>query len=279
MIGRRIAKGLCGFATAASLLGAASTLSAAAAPMTVGNIRIEYAEPKDPAFRDLAETLKKARALEYVQTILGAIRLPRTLTVKLADCGGVSNAWYANDELRVCYEYVAAIYKDSADHDLPIGISREDTIIGPLLDVFLHESGHAVFDYLDVPIFGREEDAADQFSTFIMLRYDKERARRLILGSAYQYRMAVKEPKLAMNVTKFADEHGLAAQRFFNVLCTAYGSDPDLFADLVKNGFLPALRAAGCEDEYRQTEKAFRKLILPHVNQAAARKALKRREH
>lgn len=279
MIGRRIAKGFCGLAAAACLLGAASTLSTAAVTKKVGKIRIEYADPKDPAFRDLAETLKKARVLEYVQNILGAIRLPRTLTVKLADCGGVSNAWFANDELRVCYEYVAAIYKDSAEHDLPIGVSREDTIIGPLLDVFLHESGHAVFNYLDVPIFGREEDAADQFSTFIMLRYDKERARRLILGSAYQYRLSVKEPKLAINVTKFADEHGLAAQRFFNVLCTAYGSDPVLFADVVKKGFLPALRAAGCEDEYRQTEKAFRKLILPYVNRAAAKKALKFREH
>jgi hypothetical protein len=60
--------------------------------------------------------------------------------------------------------------------------------------VFLHEAGHALFDLLNVPIFGREEDAADQLSSIIMLRYDKERARRLILGSAYQYKMDVKQP-------------------------------------------------------------------------------------
>jgi hypothetical protein len=29
-----------------------------------------------------------------------------------------------------------------------------------MADVFLHEIGHAVFDILDMPLFGREKDAA-----------------------------------------------------------------------------------------------------------------------
>lgn len=257
---------------AAPLVGSAA---AAAAPRS-GRIRIEYAAPKNPAYADIARRLKQAGVLEYAQRVLGSIRLPRPLTLKLSDCGGVSNAWFNGGEVRVCYEYVADIDKDAAQGDLPIGISRRDTIVGPLLDVFLHEAGHAVFDYLDVPIFGREEDAADQFSTIVMLRFDKEHARRLILGSAYQYRSAVQEPKVALNLTKFADEHGLPAQRFFNVLCAAYGSDPKLFGDLVSKNYLPPVRAAGCADEYRQGEKAFRKLILPHVDKAAAKRERRR---
>ena len=46
-----------------------------------------------------------------------------------------------------------------------------------------------MFDLLKVPIFGREEDAADTFSAYIMLHFPKEDAHRLILGSAYQYKM------------------------------------------------------------------------------------------
>jgi hypothetical protein len=261
------------------LLCAALTVPAGdtmAAPKT-RQIQAEYMAPTDSAYQGMVDTLKNARVLEYVQEVLGVIRLPRPLAVKLASCDGESNAWFDGDQITVCYEYVADIYKNAAEGDFPIGISRLDTIIGPLLDVFLHEAGHAVFNYLKVPIFGREEDAADQFSTIIMLQYDKERARRLILGSAYQYKMAVKEPKLALNVTKFADEHGLPAQRFFNVLCVAYGFDPKLFADVVDRKYLPEDRAAGCEDEYRQVERAFRTLISPHINRAAAKKALKRR--
>ena len=53
------------------------------------------------------------------------------------------------------------------------------------LDVFLHEVGHAVFDYLDVPNTGREEDVADQFAAYLLLQFAKSDARRLILGVAY----------------------------------------------------------------------------------------------
>jgi hypothetical protein len=68
------------------------------------------------------------------------------------------------------YEFLADILKNATEKTLPIGVTRRDTIIGPLVDVFLHESGHAVFDLLKIPVFGREEDAADQFSAYIMLR-------------------------------------------------------------------------------------------------------------
>jgi hypothetical protein len=250
--------------------------SAQAAPKTT-QIRIEYAEPKNAAHKPLYERMKDARVLEYVQSILGVIRLPRPLKIKLTGCEGISNAWYSDDEITVCYEFVDDIYKNAAEADLPVGITRQDTIVGPLVDVFLHEAGHAVFDYLKVPIFGREEDAADQFSAYIVLQYDKERARRLILGSAYQYRLDVKTTDASMPVSKFADEHGLPAQRFYNVLCTAYGRDPKLFAELVTMKYLPESRAEQCEHEYEQVKYAFGKLITPHINRTAARKVLKKR--
>ena len=34
----------------------------------------------------------------------------------------------------------------------------------------------------------------------------------------------------------FADEHGTPAQRLYNLLCVAYGSDKELFADVVEKG-------------------------------------------
>ena len=67
-----------------------------------------------------------------------------------------------------------------------------------------------------------------------------------------------------------------AAQRFFNLLCTAYGSDPKLFADVIKEGFLPEDRAVGCEREYLQLSHAFETLIRPHIDRKLARKLHKR---
>jgi hypothetical protein len=152
-----------------------------------------------------------------------------------------------------------------------------DTIIGPLTDVFLHEAGHAIFAYLNVPLFGSEEDAADQFSSFIMLQFDKERAHRLILGSAYQYRMDVRAATTTVTTSAFADVHGQPAQRFFNVLCMAYGADPALFAELVTKAYLPRDRATYCSDEYKRVSFAFKTLIGPYIDEGQVQEVLDKR--
>ena len=68
--------------------------------------------------------------------------------------------------------------------------------------------------------------------------------------------------QLARHVA-LASEHGTTAQRLYNVLCLAYGSDKGLFDDIVTKGFLPKERADICGEEYRQIDFAYHTLILP----------------
>ena len=126
----------------------------------------------------MLELVKEQRTLEKIKELLSPIRLPRKLLVRTQDCDGVSNAWYDGESVTVCYEYLDEIWKNVPDKTTPAGVTPIDALIGPLIDVFLHEAGHAVFDMLNVPLFGREEDAADQFSVYIMLKMDKDEARR-----------------------------------------------------------------------------------------------------
>jgi hypothetical protein len=167
---------------------------------------------------------------------------------------------------------VDEIWEKAAKETTPSGIAPIDTLIGPFVDVFLHEAGHATFGILQIPVFGREEDAADQFSTYVMLKLDKDEARRLVLGSAYQYKGDLLSPTVTLTQQTFADEHGTSAQRFFNLLCIAYGFDPKLFSDVVEKGFLPEDRAVSCQREYKQLSYAFDTLIGPHIDRQLARK-------
>ncbi len=116
----------------------------------------------------------------------------------------------------------------------------------------------------------REEDAADQFAAYLLLQFAKSDARRLIAGVAYAYRLDASKPTTKKN--PFADEHGLPAQRFYNVLCIAYGADSKLFADLVEKEYLPKERAEGCESEYEQVTRAMTKLIRPFIDQTRAKR-------
>ena len=232
-------------------------------------IQISYVPPKNSAHEALFQLLKERQVLEKIKGLLSALRLPRALLLKVDGCDGESNAWYADDAVTVCYEYLADILRNAPKETTPAGVTRTDAIVGPTLEVFLHETGHAVFDYLTVPILGREEDAADQFAAYILLQFAESDARRLIYGVAYSYNIDASQPSTKKN--PFADEHGLPAQRFYNVLCMAYGANSKLFAELVDKKYLPSERAEGCADEYDQVIRALNKLIGPYIDQKRAK--------
>jgi len=233
-------------------------------------IQISYVPPKDAAHEPVFRLLKERQVLEQFRELLSPLRLPRALRLKVEGCDGVSNAWYEDDAITVCYEYISDILSNAPKETTPAGVTRADAIVGPTFEVFLHEAGHAVFDYLSVPVLGREEDAADQFAAYLLLQFAKSDARRLIAGVAYAYRLDASKPTTKKN--PFADEHGLPAQRFYNVLCIAYGADSKLFADLVEKEYLPKERAEGCESEYEQVTRAMTKLIRPFIDQTRAKR-------
>jgi hypothetical protein len=207
------------------------------------------------------------------------VRWPRTLKLELKGCEGESNAWYGNDTVAVCYEYLEDLWKGANATARPSVITREDAFVGPFIDVFLHEAAHALFDLLEIPVLGREDDAADQAAAYYVLQFPREQKRGFVLGSAYTYARELKvrrprdlrRPKLQVaRHAAFADEHGTPAQRLYNLLCIAYGSDKDLFADLVEQQLLPKARAEECEDEYRAIDFAYRTLIALHVDRQAS---------
>lgn len=247
-------------------------------------VRGEYVRPVDPAHQPLYERLRRQRVLERLSEFLAPFRLPRELLLKVEGCNGKANAYYEDAVVTVCYEYLDFINANLPEAETPAGLKPEDAALGPTFDVFLHEAGHAVFDLLRIPMMGREEDAADMFSAYVQLQLSKEEARTLILGIATLARKeAMADLRTPPRLKDFADEHGHAAQRYFNVVCMAYGRDPQLFADAIRLGELPSERASGCGIEYAQFEHAFQTLIMPHLdselyNIVRARKWL-RRDH
>ena len=150
-------------------------------------------------------------------------------------------------------------------------------MIAQLFFALAHEFGHAVFDIYDIPVFGREEDAADQFATYYMLQFGEDRAHRLVTGAAFSYRQYIKNYKQKPNVTlpllTFSSDHGAPEQRFYNLICLAYGYDAKLF-EKVANEFLPKSRARNCRYEYVVLRYAFKQLIVPHLNMDQAKEVM-----
>ena len=71
-----------------------------------------------------------------------------------------------------------------------------------------------------------------------------------------------------------ADEHSIDIQRAYNFLCIAYGKEPAAFQELADR-LLPRARKDNCAAEYKQAALAFRKTVLPDVDQDMMKEVLK----
>jgi hypothetical protein len=242
------------------------TLSAAPVVATEADtdrIEIAYAAPKSADHAELAKKLQDNQVLEQLREFLSPFRLPASLTLKLESCGS-GNAWYEDRTVTVCYEYLDSLVRHAPGTPLAPDVSAADAVVGPTLEVFLHEMAHAAFELLKIPVLGREEDAADQMAAYMLLNLSKDEARRAVIGTAAMYLREART--FTVELTGFADGHGTPAQRYYNLLCLAYGSDPVLFADAVEKELLPRHRAEDCAGEYKQVAYAFQTLIGPHLD-------------
>jgi hypothetical protein len=247
------------------------------------NVVVDYIEPRppiDPKDKDYSKDLatyqrhmkiyqrvKDRHVLEELSAFLSPLRLPRTLRLRTKPCGMV-NAFYDPDEwsVTICYEWIDATEKMAPQGTSPDGFTRQEVIVGGFLGVLLHEMGHAVSDMLELPVLGREEDAADQIAAFIMLQFGKDVARTAIKGTAYVWMTFAREDREV-----YWDVHSTPGQRFYNFLCLGYGGDPEAFKDFVGK-WLSKERLATCPHEYRQVRNAFLKTMMPHIDQDLMKK-------
>jgi hypothetical protein len=131
-------------------------------------VSVAYVGTEDLVLQKVYRLLTDRRALEKVQEMLSPFRLPEELTIKTAECG-VINSFYRRENFKptvtICYEYLRHILESLPSENNPAGVTPDDAAAGQFFWVTFHEVGHAIFDIFDVPIFGRPEDAADNFAT------------------------------------------------------------------------------------------------------------------
>jgi hypothetical protein len=236
-------------------------------PHVGGQVKVTYEQPSKK-YVQTYEALKRREVLERLQRFLIPLRLPRDLTVRLAECGADTRAYAPGGPVTLCYEMVEKIVTITMQNTKD---ANEQTLVidGTFVQAVLHEVAYAIFDLLQVPIWGREHDAADQLAALIMIQFGDQVALTTILGTAKFFEYS----KRAWTGADFAEVGSPEAQRFYNFLCIAYGGDPITFAFLAPRprpgSRLPMLserRAARCGREYEQVRHAFDLRIMPHVD-------------
>jgi hypothetical protein len=233
-------------------------------------IEIFYSEPQATYLKPLYDRLRKRQYLEQLKQFLSPLNIPAGITLRITtkECGA-TNSWWGGrqDGLFLCYEWLDFALRVAPAATTEDGLTREDAVLGAFLQVTFHELGHGMFDIYEVPILGREEDAADQIAGFILSQFGAEIARRTLPGTVYLWQ-ALAASDGPWTHDAFSDIHGQPLQRAYNYLCMAYGANPVEFQYFVDKGFLPKERAAVCEREFVQIRHAFATTIYPHIDPA-----------
>ena len=232
-----------------------------------GRLKVVYGCLSTAHRKEIQKAFQEERLFEdVVESLNASLVLPRNVEIRLMECKE-ANAFYDPEEkaILLCYEgfeHLMEIFSSEGQTEAESDQAAEKAVAA-LVFTFYHELGHALIDVYDLPVTGREEDAVDQLATVMLLEtWDGEDSELSILSSAEAFELDAGEEGAEADL---ADEHSLDQQRYYNLVCWIYGSDPDYFSDVAKEWELPANRAEQCSGEYARMSASWNTLLGPHM--------------
>ena len=228
-----------------------------------GNFKVGFA-PKTKTQSPKKVIPEEIRELLQVtsDSLNAIIALPYDVYLNFDECGE-PNAFYSPDtkEITMCYEFV----NDFAEAFSTITEDEEqisDMVADATIFFFFHELGHCLIDVWDLPATGREEDAVDQLAMIVLLDGTPEGERMVLNGATF---FALNSEEGEAGNLAFWDVHSFNQQRFYDILCLVYGSNPGQNKNLLGENLLPPERAQGCSAEYYRVNRAWERLLTPYL--------------
>lgn len=234
----------------------------------------------DEAVAVAIDEMRRRQILEGIASDLNLVlHLPETVVMSLQPCSEPS-AFYepAGRRIVVCGELLALAFaveeRELAIFSRMVGADSAaammwDQVASELEYLILHEVGHAIVDVRDLPVIGREEDAADQFSVFLpAYAQDVNWLVRIATGAGQLLTRLAEDEMFSREAA--GREHPLSQQRVANVACWTFGHlqlDGGLWPNALAEGVteiatqnLPASRLGRCASEYARLYEAWASL-------------------
>ncbi|WP_456696091.1 DUF4344 domain-containing metallopeptidase [Aeromicrobium sp. P5_D10] len=199
--------------------------------------------------REVEATGDIRRAVERLNE---RVQLPTDVAVVVRTCDEGSSYEPSKREIQVCLEDVVQV-RELLQDDSP----GERALVerGILVDLVNHEAAHALLHVYAIAFTGREEDVADQFSSYMSVRRGPTGLDDLE-SAAYGYELSA-----AAFEHESSDEHASDAQRAINYQCYVYGTKKRDSAHLLSRKGLTKARAEYCWEEWQDLRDGWHRLL------------------
>ena len=234
-------------------------------PVGAGDVEVTFAPPNGAQNKLGAGLLNAGGALEGLAQVLAeTFELPEDLSVQGVNGFGPGPFFNPKDNSitepylfsTIVYKTLGQLHPEWTQYRLGQGVGAVNSFI------FEHEFAHALIDIYDLPVLGREEDAADDLAVLLLL---PSKQGDQFVSDAAAFWAALSDRQRVPRLSDYADVHSFDLQRAFTMLCLLAGSTPENYQTVQAMGALPNARLAGCRAEFKQKAKSYEDVLEPHV--------------
>ncbi|UJW85738.1 DUF4344 domain-containing metallopeptidase [Devosia sp. SL43] len=136
------------------------------------------------------------------------------------------------------------------------------------LFVLYHEVAHLLFHQLDLPILGKEEDAADNMATWTLLNKRTSEADTALADAAQGWILSGIAYDSGGDETDFAGAHSLDKQRAYAIVCLMVGMDDTAFRPIANEYRMERDRQDSCYWDYDTVNRSLQGLLGSRSNKS-----------
>lgn len=137
-------------------------------------------------------------------------------------------------------------------------------VVGNMLFSVVHELGHAIMSEMELPVLGRQEDAADSYAVFAGLQMMTDLSERTLVEAGKGWFFNELSDRKRGAITTYYDSHGMNLQRAYQIICFMVGAYPEKFKTLADATNLPISRQQDCKSDYAIVAWSWQTLLKPY---------------
>lgn len=141
---------------------------------------------------------------------------------------------------------------------------RAETIefaVNNSLFTLYHEVAHLLIDKLGLPVLGREEDAADNIATWILLQKKTPDANDALIDAARGWRLTGDSFDNIFTDDDYASGYSPERQRSLQIVCMMVGADGAAFRQVADRYAIHSARQDTCFYDYNMLDRSMRGLL------------------